>query len=163
MKKLFLSLLLAGALPLAAQHGPGGPPGPPPNAGPGGPGGPGPGAAPPELVLKDVLGLTDDQIAQIRNLAQARQQATQALITQLQTAQQALQTALSATTPDPAAVGTALLAVQSIQKQIEAAGDAFRTAVANLLTADQKAKVDQIKAIDAAVRAAGALHVLGLL
>jgi Spy/CpxP family protein refolding chaperone len=167
MKKLLLSLLLVGALPLAAQRGPGGPPpgGPPPQGGPGAGGSPPgqPAGPPPEQVLKDVLGLTDDQLAQIHALAQARGTATQALVTQMQAAQQALQTALTAATPDPTAVGNALLAIRNIEKQVEAAGDAFRAGVANVLTADQKAKVEQIKAIDAALHAAGALRGLGLI
>src|SRR4029079_15857933 len=85
MKKLCSLLLLVAALPLAAQRGPGGPGGPPgggpPGQGPGGPGGPG-GGPPPEVVLKEVLGLTEAQLSSIRTLAMQGQQTVQPIPTQ---------------------------------------------------------------------------------
>src|SRR6185369_895308 len=79
MKKLVLTLLLAATLPLAAQRGPGGPPpGGPNGGGPGGPPAAGP-QQPPDEVLKDVLGLTDAQLAQLHTLLDSRRTAAEAL------------------------------------------------------------------------------------
>jgi len=133
MKKLALSLLLAAALPLAAQRGPNGPG--PNGPGPGGP--PGAAAPSPDQILKAVLGLSD-------------------------AAGKALQTAVEAATPDPTAVGNALLAVRAVEKQAQAANDAFKAAFAAILTDDQKAKVQQIEAIQTALFAGEALRGLGV-
>src|SRR5262249_26965886 len=120
------------------------------------------GAPSPDAVLKDVLGLSDAQLTQLHALLEARRSATESLVSQMQTAQKALQDALGAASPDPAAVGAALLQLQSLQKQIQAAGEAFRTQFTGILTDDQKAKLAQIDALDAALRAGQALHALGL-
>src|SRR5712691_90985 len=66
-----------------------------------GPGDPGP---PPELILKDVLQLTDAQVGNIQQLAQARQQAIEPLAKQIAATQQALYAALEAPGADPAEV-----------------------------------------------------------
>ena len=162
MKKLFLGILPAVAfalsLPVLAQNGP--QQGPPPG-GPGGPGGPGQVQPPPEVVLKDVLGLTDEQITAFHTLMQARGTAAEALQTQLQAAQKALGDALKAANPDPANIGTLFLRVDSLQKQFKAIDETFKTGFNNLLTAQQKEKVTQIQALEAQLKAAGALHALG--
>ena len=166
MKTLALSLLLAAALPLAAQprgNGPngGGPPGPGNGPGPGGPP-PVMGAPSPEEVLKDVLGLSDAQLTQLHTLLDSRRTAGEALRTQLENAHKALHDAVEATTPDPAAVGNAVLAVRGLEKQLQTAGDSFKTAFEALLTADQKAKLEAIAAIQKSLAAADALHRLGV-
>ncbi|HKC23351.1 MAG TPA: periplasmic heavy metal sensor [Thermoanaerobaculia bacterium] len=158
MKKLALSLLLAAALPLAAQRGPNGPG--PNGPGPGGP--PGAAAPSPDQILKAVLGLSDAQLAQLHTLLESRRSAAEALRTQADAAGKALQTAVEAATPDPTAVGNALLAVRAVEKQAQAANDAFKAAFAAILTDDQKAKVQQIEAIQTALFAGEALRGLGV-
>lgn len=154
MKKTFLAgLALALALPLSAQPGPGGPP-------PGGPGGPG-GGPPPEVVLKDALGLSDAQLTQLHTLLDARRQAGEALQQQMQAAQQALAEALNAATPDPATVGAKLLAVRAIEKQFQQVGEAVKTGFDAMLTAEQKTKVQGLQSLDLQMRALGALHGIG--
>ncbi len=167
-KTLLLPLLaftLAAALPLAAQAGPAGPAGPPPPSAGGIPGGPGagPGGPPPDVVLREILGLTDDQLSAVQALQETRRQTAQPLVQQMGDAQKALGDALKAASPDPAAVGSALLVVESLRKQLGAVDEAFRTGFAALLTADQKARVDSIRSVAAAVRAADALRGLGVL
>jgi Spy/CpxP family protein refolding chaperone len=131
----------------------------------GGPGGPPPAGAPggsPDDVLKEVLGLSDAQITQLHTLLDARRTANETLRTQIEAAQKALKDALDAATPDPTAVGNALLAVRNLEKQIQAANDAFRTSFEALLTADQKAKLEAIETLQKSLRAADALHRLGV-
>jgi Spy/CpxP family protein refolding chaperone len=163
MKKLFRYALPIIALvisaPVLAQ---GGPQGPPPG-GPGGQGGPGQQmqGPPPDLVLKEALGFTDEQLTALRTLGETRRTAAEALQTQLMTAQRALGDALKAANPDPANIGTLFLRVDSLQKQFKAIDDAFKTGFSNLLTAQQKEKVTAIQAIEQQLKAAGALHQLG--
>lgn len=155
MKKtlLILALSLAVAAPLAAQAPPGG--GPPPAGGPGG--------GPPDQVLADVLGFTEAQLAQLRTLAEARRASADSLRTQQMEAEKALGDALKASSPDAATVGAALLRVEGLRKQLASLDEGFRTSVAGLLTAEQKTKLESLRAAAAAVQAGEALRRAGLL
>lgn len=146
MKKvpIILTLILAIASPLAAQM-------PPP-----------PGGPPPELVLKDVLGLSDGQVATLRDLERARTDAAGALQPQVEAQQQALSAALSAASPDPGAVGALLISITSLQKQFGQIQEGFRNGFLGLLTDDQKSRIGFIQGVETALKAAGALHQLGL-
>jgi Spy/CpxP family protein refolding chaperone len=146
MKKsaLVLALILAIAAPVGAQM-------PPP-----------PGGPPPELVLKEVLGLSDGQVAALGDLERARAGAAGALGPQLEAQQQALSAALSATPPDPGAVGALVISVASLQKQLGQVQESFRNGFLGLLTDEQKSKVGFIQGVEGALRAAGALHQIGL-
>ena len=146
MKKsaLVLALVLAVAAPIAAQI--------PPL----------PGGPPPELVLKEFLGLSDGQVASLRDLERARAGAASALAQQVEAQQQALSVALSAAPPDPGAVGVLVISITSLQKQFGQIQEGFRSGFLGLLSDDQKSRVGFIQAVETALRAAGALHQLGL-
>jgi Spy/CpxP family protein refolding chaperone len=154
---LMLALAVAVAGPLVAQGPPPqGPAGPPP---PGGPqGGP-----PPAAVLVEILGFTDVQLAQFQQVAEARRTAAEALQKQVADAEKALGEALKADAPDAATVGAALLKVEALRKQFAPIEEAFRAAVAGVLSADQKAKLETIRNVSAAVQAGDALRRTGLL
>ncbi len=158
MKKTFLVLVLAAAVagPLAAQGPPPGPGGPPPA------GGPMAGPAP-DRVLVDVLSFTEAQLVQLRQLGDARRTSADALQARVTEAETALGTALRAETPDAATVGDAFLRVEALRKQFAAIDEAFRTGVAGILTAEQKAKLETIRNVAAAVQAGEALRHTGLL
>jgi Spy/CpxP family protein refolding chaperone len=141
---LSLAFLLALAVPIAAQA-------PPPLGGP-----------PPEYVLKEVLGLSDQQLASFRDLAQARASAADALRRQLEDRQRALSHALSSPTPDPGAVGALVISTTSLQKQAGQIEAGFQNGFLGLLSDEQKSKLGFIQSVEAALRAAGALHQLGL-
>ena len=161
---VFLLLAFPFTIRVSAQPvgGPGsGPVGP----GPGGPGGPGGPSGPPvpiEQVLKDVLDFTDAQITSFRALADARRTAAETLQPRLGDAQKALGDALNATTPNATTVGTALLTVRDLQKQMQGIDDTFKNGVKALLTAAQKQKLTEIQAFRDLQRAAGALGAIGL-
>lgn len=159
MKKTFLILVLAAAVagPLAAQGPP--PPGP---AGPPSAGGP-QGGPPPSAILVDILGFSDAQLAQFQLLAETRRTAAEALQRQVAEAERALGEALKAAAPDAATVGAALLKVEGLRRQFAPIEEAFRTGVAAILTADQKAKLDTIRSVATAVQAGEALRRNGLL
>ena len=130
----------------------------PPPPPPGGPNGP-----PPTAVLKDYLGLTDDQAAAFQGLLDTRQQAVQAILPQLDAAQKALDVALKGTSPDPAQLGTLLLTVYGFQGQIRAAEEALATGFNGLLNDAQKVKVAEILALAKALPALDAMQQLHLL
>ena len=141
---LVLALIIAIAAPMAAQM-------------PSPPGGP-----PPELVLKEVLGLSDGQLASLRDLERARADAAGTLQRQVEAQQQALSGALSATPPDAGAVGALVISITSLQKQFGQVQDGFRTGFLALLSDEQKSRVGFIQGVETALRAAAALHQLGL-
>jgi Spy/CpxP family protein refolding chaperone len=160
-KILTLSLLaaLAIAAPTLAQ---GLPPG-----GPGGPGGPAPGGGPqagppPETVLKDVLGLSDDQVTALKSALDARKQAADALMPQLTDAEKTLADALKTTSPDATQLGTLLLKVQAVRTQLDQVNDAFKTAFAKLCTGAQQQKVTDILTLQKSLQAGQALQHLGV-
>ena len=146
MKKsaLVLALILAIAAPIAAQM-------PPPQ-----------GSPPPELVLKEALGLSEGQVATLRDLERARADAAGTLQRQVDAQQQALSAALAATQPDPGAVGALVISVTSLQKQFGQVQEGFRNGFLGLLTDEQKSRIGFIQGVEAALRAAGALHQIGL-
>jgi Spy/CpxP family protein refolding chaperone len=123
----------------------------------------GPNGLPPTAVLKDYLGLTDDQATAFQALLDTRQQAVQAILPQLDVAQKALDDALKGTSPDPTQLGTLLLTVQGFKEQIRAADQAASVGFKALLTAEQQAKVDQIVALQKALPALDAMQHLHLL
>ncbi len=156
-----LALALLVAAPLAAQ----GPPGPPPGGPQGGPsaGGPpsgGPHGISPAQALKDILGLSDEQLASVKTLAETRDQAAQGLQKQLDAAQKALNDALRA--KDAAAVAAALVKLDALRTQLEAIQDTYRVGVEALLTSDQRTKLQAIRETAAALRAVEALRPTGL-
>jgi hypothetical protein len=136
-------LLLPFAVPLAAQALP-------PLGGP-----------PPEYVLKEVLGLSDQQLASLRDLAQARASAADTLRRQLEDRQRTLSDALSLPMPDPGTVGALVISTNSLQKQSGQIEAGFRNGFLGLLSDEQKSKLGFIQSVEAALGAAGALHQLG--
>jgi Spy/CpxP family protein refolding chaperone len=141
---LSLALLLAFAVPISAQA-------PPPLGGP-----------PPDSVLKEILGLSDQQFASVRDLAHARASAADNLRRQLEDRQRALSDALSSPTPDPGTVGALVISTNSLQNQGGQIEAGFRNGFLALLSEEQKSKLAFIQSVEAALRAAGALHQLGL-
>ena len=119
-------------------------------------------SVPPELVLKDVLQLTDAQITTLQQLEQTRQQAVEPLMRQIVPAQQALQAALQQSNPDAAVVGQLVVTVDALQRQIAQHQQDFGNGFLAMLTDAQRSQVQQIRGIEAALRAAAALHQLGL-
>ena len=123
---------------------------------------PPPGGPPPELVLKEVLGLSEGQVATLQVLERARADAAGAIQRQVEAQQQALSAALSAPLPDPGAVGALVISITSLQKQFGQVQEGFRNAFLGLLNEDQKSRVGFIQGVEGALRAAGALHQIGL-
>ena len=84
-------------------------------------------APPPVLVLKHVLALSDEQIAALQQLLEARQ-----------------------------------AAIEPLQRQIAQHQEHFRKGFEELLTPEQRTRLEAIRGVEAAIHAAEALRFFGL-
>ena len=138
---LFVTLVMSFTIAAFAQRGPGqrGIPGGVP------PAGAERGQRPdPTTGLKNALNLTDAQVSAIQALMQTRQDRAKAIMQDVQAKQQSLDTLLNVTTPDPTAVGNAMIALRASEKQMQAERDWFITELKKLLTADQQQTLDKL-------------------
>lgn len=94
------------------------------------------------LACLRIVDLTDAQKADVKAIVEAARPKLDALHATLKTDREALRAAVTATTPDPCSIGTALLKVEADQKAIGDELKAVRTAIEALLTPEQKAKLD---------------------
>ena len=88
-----------------------------------------------------VVGLTDAQKADVKALLEAAKPKLDALHATRKADREALRAAITATTPDPCAIGAALLKVEADTKAIGAELKTLFTAIEALLTPEQKAKL----------------------
>ena len=121
-----------------------------------------PPGAPPEAILKVVLGLSDDQLLALQSLAATRAATIAPLLAQIGPLQQALQTALQGETPDPAHTGGLVVAIHQIERQVSQHQQNYREAFQALLSDEQRARVAQIHSLELARHAVAALNQLGL-
>ena len=125
-----------------AQHGPGGPRGHRGHGGPGRHGGPGHAVG----HLSRVLDLTDAQKAQIKQLEDGFQERTKSLHEQLRNVGHGDPlTAVASGTFDEAAVRAAAQARANLHVELEVAHARFFSQVYAVLTAEQKAKLAELR------------------
>lgn len=89
-----------------------------------------------------IVGLTDVQKADVKELLEAAKPKMDALHVTLKADREALRAAIGAATPDTCAIGAALLKVEADLKAIGDEAKALRTAIEALLTPEQKAKLE---------------------
>lgn len=95
--------------------------------------------------VKATLGLTDDQLAKLRQLQQDKMTATQAFYSKMSDKQKELNQLLESSTADAAKVGQVMLELQQLRKQPPpGAGDIHEKAVA-ILDASQQAKLEKLQ------------------
>lgn len=107
--------------------------------GPGGPRGPAVRALRGALSAVD---LTQDQKDKVRQIIQEQKPALQAFRAQAKANREALNAAVTAPNPDPAAVGAAFLKVHADREAMKAKRKALTDSISSVLTPDQKAKLD---------------------
>ena len=117
---------------------------------------------PPLAIVQGVLQLTPDQITALERLVETRRATVEPLAREAMQLQQSLAEALQSESPDPVAVGTAVLAIRGTERQIEAHRSQFVQNFQTLLNAEQKSRLEHIRGIAGALRAASALQALGL-
>ena len=92
------------------------------------------------------LNLSTGQKVQWDSIHQQLEASMQPLIDQHRTAEQQLNAAANASSPDATSVGRAYLAMRAVDKQIKAAHESAKSQINAILTPDQKAKFDAIHA-----------------
>ncbi len=91
--------------------------------------------------LKQHLLLTDAQVQSLSALLKTRQDAEQAIYTQIRQKQEAINNLLKAGSKDAVQIGQLTLDVYMLQKQLPVSGQPLRAAALNVLTAEQKNKL----------------------
>jgi hypothetical protein len=99
-----------------------------------------------ELIqqVRSALNLSDAQSNGLQALMTMRQQSIEQIMTSADGAHQKLEDLMKQPNPNPAELGSAVLAVRSIHDGIEAAQDKFRTDFKALLTTDQRSTLDKL-------------------
>jgi len=117
----------------------------------------------PKNVVARVLVLTPEQQGQWEGLLTSLHATVKPLREQIDAKEQQLRELMQQTAPDPTAVGTLVVAIRDLTKQIGAAHDVYLTAFEAMLTVEQKTKLDFLRAAERAQRVLPAFKVLGLL
>ncbi|MEO7142581.1 MAG: Spy/CpxP family protein refolding chaperone [Bryobacteraceae bacterium] len=126
------------------------------------PGRPGQGALPTTADVQSYLALTDAQVQSLHQLRLDERQAVSPLMQQMMQKQQNLNTQ-EAAGASAAAVGQLVLDLQAIRTSISTTASNYRTQAVNLLTADQRTKLQALEAAAALRPAIAEASGLGLL
>ena len=131
---------------------------------------PGPGAGPgvpmpenPLRVLARFLQLTEQQVADVRTLLEARKDIIEPLMKQIPEKEKELQELLNSASPDPAAVGRVTIAIRDLRRQVDEARKDFAAGFEALLTAEQKTRVNTARQAARLQPVVGALRELGII
>jgi Spy/CpxP family protein refolding chaperone len=98
-------------------------------------------------VLIKALNLSDAQVTSIRSTMQNERPALKAAFQDVKAKREALKTASSAANPNPAAVGSAFLALRSSQANLKADRQKLQAAIANVLTPDQQKSMKALRVV----------------
>ncbi|MDP2997779.1 MAG: periplasmic heavy metal sensor [Bryobacterales bacterium] len=101
--------------------------------------------APAVNAVKEALNLTDGQLTQLRQVQQNRIQANRQLQDQIAERQRTLDQTLRQSAPDAVTVGNLVLDANKLRKQIRINDETYRGMAANVLTADQKKKLQDLE------------------
>jgi len=139
MRKTILAVLGGAALALVLGAVAGSAQPPPP-------GERGPGMVRPDAMAR-FLALSEQQQEQVRKLMDEQRPEHEALREKLEKNREFLQQALEGANPDPAAVGELAIEGHRLREQQRALREAQEKALRNLLTAEQRARFDAMKAL----------------
>lgn len=128
MRKAVLALIALASMPLAicSQQQP--PPSPPP----------------PPAVVAHFLEFSESQTDAFLSLLRDLQATGNGIAKQASEKHRELEALLNSDTPDPAAVGLAMIEIRAIQKQMGAAIQRYHEGFAGLLTEEQRRKVQAV-------------------
>jgi Spy/CpxP family protein refolding chaperone len=93
------------------------------------------------------LGLSEQQQGEVRKLMEERRPEHQTLREKLEKNREELQQALESARPDPAAVGELAIEGHRLRQQARSLREAQDEAVRALLTSEQRARLDAMKAL----------------
>jgi Spy/CpxP family protein refolding chaperone len=155
MRKLIL-LTVALATTMLAQ-----PPGPRRGFGPGAPQADRPAAQ--LTALKDYLGLTDAQVASLRDARTKQAEANKPLRDQLQTKVAALRTEMQKANPDASVVGNLQVEIKRLREQLRTSRHAVNADALAILSPDQQAKLKALEEARKLFPAAAQAGAMGLI
>jgi septal ring factor EnvC (AmiA/AmiB activator) len=113
--------------------------------------------------VAQVLSLSEDQVHALGDFLHARGVAVQPAVQELQQHQQALEQQLQSPNPDPATIGQLILEMRAIQNRIQQTiGDANKS-LDQILNADQRTRLDQLRGAAGACQVIPAFKAVGLL
>ena len=118
---------------------------------------------PPIAIVANVLSLSDDQVHALIDFLQARGEAVRPSMELLQAKQAALATQLQSPAPDPQSVGQLLIDIRNIQQQIQQAVANANAKLDDILDADQRTRLDQLRGAAQACGVIPAFKAVGLL
>lgn len=108
------------------------------------PGSPGQISDSPFDKIKAYLNLDPRQIDSLKQIQESKAKAEAAVLAQIENKQGALAVELQSSTPNPAIVGQLTIDIRNLTKQLPIAGAPYRTSAINLLTADQRTKLNTL-------------------
>ena len=95
--------------------------------------------------MKDQLGLSDQQITQMKDVMKKERETLFQLTQDLRSKKHDLVNLLESASPDPTTLGKTMIAERDLKKQIREAREKGRTDFLAILTPEQKAKVEQLR------------------
>jgi Spy/CpxP family protein refolding chaperone len=111
--------------------------------------------------VQKALKLTDTQVAAVKALQNLRTESSKTAIQNLEEKQRALHTVLGQQNPAAIDVGNAYLGVQAAQNALKTVEEKFQTDFQALLTAEQRAVVENLKNASSQIEALRRFGVLG--
>jgi len=128
--------------------------------------GAGPNAPMPEnpvRVLARFLQLTEQQIADLHTLLEARKDVVEPLMKQIPEKEKELRDLLNSASPDPRAAGRVTIAMHDLRRQVDEARKDFAAGFEALLTAEQKTRLNIARQAARLQPVVGALRELGII
>jgi len=114
-------------------------------------------------ALKAVLGLTDTQVQQLRDLRKEQAEAAKPIMDEIRTKRQALAEAMKAATPDSVLVGQLMVDIRKLGDSLKGLRDQREVKALALLTPDQKKKLTTLQEAQKLMPAVAEATALGLL
>ena len=117
----------------------------------------------PIRVIAAVLELSDEQVQSFAGILRARNEVIQPLAQQAKEREVALERALAASTPDPGAVGQLMIEIRRIQQQVAMASGDANGQFDQLLTDEQRQRLEFIRQAAQACQVLPAFRAAGLM
>jgi uncharacterized membrane protein len=118
---------------------------------------------PPIAIVAHVLSLSEEQVHALGDFLQARGEAIRPAAEQLQARHEALAHELQSATPDPQAVGRLVIEIRTIEGQVQGVLAEANKKLDDILTAEQRTRLEQIRGAAGACGVIPAFKAVGLL
>jgi Spy/CpxP family protein refolding chaperone len=116
-----------------------------------------------QQALQAFLGLTDQQMTQLRQMRQQQMQAERPAMQQINSKQRELNQLLATPGADPAAVGKLMIEIANLRKSAPQPGRTLQNQALAVLTPEQKTKLTQLQEAQKLIPAINQATMLGLI